>query len=568
MSSISSVRMVRVLRPYQARIVKNVLGDPGHLLVEQPTGSGKTLQIVALARVLLETRFDRVLIAAPQRQIEEGFTGGTEGLGYDLVQYPDSASSIQIPPWFIVASRGGGEGSRGRILSYLALPQSHALACTHAALSSLDVAVFPADCSSILMVVDEAHHAPAEGLGAVVDEFERRGGILHYYTATPWRSDGKPVVRPEMRVIRRSLAQHMAEGWAPTHLAHELVLVGAAGADVRHPQFYGEAALPESFEEDLVGKLVAKWRADGEPKAIIRVPPVRGGAHGLVSKVVEAFGAIGARILDATGVGSGRQTRFLDELVAERALSHAESRWDLVVGIQRVHEGTDWPHCSAVYSVGMPSSLAFTVQLAGRGLRKKGDDCPERHRETTRLAFFVPGGGSLEMLGLEHSKHALLMACFLANHEVAQEWMLVGEVGMGAGPLLRSDGDARDRVAGMLAEGPMSAQATAYLVWAKHQLQLNGVSKPSQSEVLEMAVGLTRQTGLDLAEEDLVRAAVALQLTRSGSAGERRSGRPTSRGTGGTGLGAGPSRTGGHRAAAGLIGAVRPTEGGVPGRDP
>jgi hypothetical protein len=519
--SVAESNMVKVLRPYQARIIKNVMRDPGHLLVEQPTGSGKTLQIVALARILLGTRFNRVLIAAPQRQIEEGFTGGEEGLRYDRVQYPDSSSTIQIPPGFIEASREVSYGSRGRILSYLALPQSHALACTHAALSTLDMSVLPTDCSSILMVVDEAHHAPAEGLGAFIDEFERRGGTLHFYTATPWRADDKPVVRPEMRVIRRSLAQHMAEGWAPPHLAHELVVVGAPGAKVSAPEFYGEAPLPRSFEQDLVDKLVAKWRADSEPKAIIRVPPVRGGAHGLVRRIAEAFGAIGAHVLDASGVGNERQRLFLSELESERALPFGKSRWDVIVGIQRVHEGTDWPQCSAVYSVGMPSNLAFTTQLAGRGLRKKGEDCPKRHRNTTRLAFFVPGGGSLEKLGLEHSKHALLTACFLANYQVAQEWLLVGEIGVGVGSLLGSEGEARDRLASLLSGGPRGAEAVAYLEWAKRQLRLNGVSRPSQEEILEMAAGLTRQTGLDLTEGDLVRAAVALQVTRRGDGGER-----------------------------------------------
>jgi DNA polymerase III delta prime subunit len=267
--SIADSSMVKILRPYQARIIQNIFRDPGNLLVEQPTGSGKTLQIVALARLLLGSRFDRMLIAAPQKQIEEGFTGGTEGLEYDLVRYPDSSGTIQIPTGLIEASREVSYGSRGRILSYMALPQTHALACTHAALSTLDASVFPDDCSSVLMVVDEAHYTPAEGLGAFIGEFERRGGTLHFYTATPWRADGKPVIRPEMRVIRRSLSQHMAEGWAPSHLSHELVLVGAPDVKGSAPQFYGEAPLPGSFEQDLVGKLAAKWRADGEPKTII-----------------------------------------------------------------------------------------------------------------------------------------------------------------------------------------------------------------------------------------------------------------------------------------------------------
>jgi len=88
-------------------------------LVEQPTGSGKTLQVVALTGVLLETRYDRIIICAPQQQIEEGFTGGQGGLGYGLVRFPDSSNTIRVPDGLIVASREVSYGSRARIQGYL-----------------------------------------------------------------------------------------------------------------------------------------------------------------------------------------------------------------------------------------------------------------------------------------------------------------------------------------------------------------------------------------------------------------------------------------------------------------
>ena len=51
---------------------------------------------------------------------------------------------------------------------------------------------------------------------------------------------------------------------------------------------------------------------------------------------------------------------------------HAASAFDVMVGIQRVLEGTDWPVCSAVYCVGMPGSLNTVVQFLGRAMRPKG----------------------------------------------------------------------------------------------------------------------------------------------------------------------------------------------------
>ncbi len=97
-----------------------------------------------------------------------------------------------------------------------------------------------------------------------------------------------------------------------------------------------------------------------------------------------------------------------------------------MVGIQRVLEGTDWPVCSAVYCVGMPGSLNTVVQFLGRAMRLKGEDYPAEQRDRARLVFFVPcgGGAALADLSLDHSRHALLTCCFLADHEVGQEWIV------------------------------------------------------------------------------------------------------------------------------------------------
>jgi hypothetical protein len=104
-----------------------------------------------------------------------------------------------------------------------------------------------------------------------------------------------------------------------------------------------------------------------------------------------------------------------------------------MVGIQRVLEGTDWPVCSAVYCVGMPGSLNTMVQFLGRAMRLKGEDYPAAQRDRARLVFFVPcgGGAALADLSLDHSRHALLTCCFLADHEVGQEWIVLREVRRG-----------------------------------------------------------------------------------------------------------------------------------------
>src|SRR5262249_35828497 len=63
----------RELRPYQVRLVADVSRTTGDALVEQPTGSGKTMQVVTLVAMHLGRRFSHTVIAAPQEQIEHGF---------------------------------------------------------------------------------------------------------------------------------------------------------------------------------------------------------------------------------------------------------------------------------------------------------------------------------------------------------------------------------------------------------------------------------------------------------------------------------------------------------------
>src|SRR2546423_7598961 len=74
------------LRPYQVRLVTDVCRAIGDILVEQPTGSGKTVQIVTLVAMHLGGRFSHAVISAPQEQIEQGFVKRD----YDTVAFPDS----------------------------------------------------------------------------------------------------------------------------------------------------------------------------------------------------------------------------------------------------------------------------------------------------------------------------------------------------------------------------------------------------------------------------------------------------------------------------------------------
>lgn len=426
-----AARLVIILAGYQAWFLGR-LRRSKDACAEAPTGAGKTLMIRSLVAsdLGLPGGFSHAIVSAPQEQIERGFLGTSDM----LVQWPQGVAAqtaISIPARLFRPARRDGCGTRRSIARYLGVSaRAHALVCTHAALSILRDDDLPTDLTGRLLVIDEAHHAPAQGLSRIARLWQERGGRLLFFTATPYRNDGQAVVLPGMKLIRRSLAQHMEEGYAPETLASEIVALGRPSQKVTPSQFTGDTAPPGSYTATTTRAVVGKWIESGRPKTIVRVPPGRGR---LVRRIVAAFERAGARVLDATGIEKERKRRFLTALDAERGRTFDTSEIDIIVGIQRVLEGTDWPHCSTVFAIGIPGSLQVVVQLVGRALRRKLDTYPEPYRYMARVVFFVPsaGGSALTQLSLDHSRHVLLVAAFMADHAVGQAWTVTAAVQRG-----------------------------------------------------------------------------------------------------------------------------------------
>src|SRR5256714_6172355 len=84
--------IAKKLRPYQVRLVTDVCRATEDVLVEQPTGSGKTVQIVTLVAMQLGQRFTHALISAPQEQIEQGFVKRD----YEIISFP-ACPGVAVP---------------------------------------------------------------------------------------------------------------------------------------------------------------------------------------------------------------------------------------------------------------------------------------------------------------------------------------------------------------------------------------------------------------------------------------------------------------------------------------
>lgn len=423
-------RQPLVLRPVQIQHVDHAVScvmRHRNMAVISPTGSGKGCEVFALAVRLLSLG-QRVLIAAPALNIIASIVG--KASKYDSIVYgPDSAN---VDPGVV---RHVGTA---RVREFLVRPRivldRWVPTCTHQALIKLTDSL-PEDLRGYVLALDEAQHAEAEAMRKFIDAWLDRGGLLTYYTATPYRADPKKIIRPDMEVEYLSLAEHMRSGDAPSRLVSEIVSC-PVDQELTGKSFTGEE-LSKAQARAIARRMVAKWEADGRPKFIIYYPSRNSASSNayLRKQLKVQFRKYGAKILDATGYGVDLE-EILDR---ERNLPHSESEYDGVIGCGRVREGFDWPHCGAVYCVGMPTSPPLMVQLFGRSCRKKEEPvdgrrnpyAPSGRADVAEISFFVPTSGSKEDLkNIEkvHSWNTLAVCCFLADHEVGQRYVVLRAV--------------------------------------------------------------------------------------------------------------------------------------------
>ena len=171
----------------------------------------------------------------------------------------------------------------------------------------------------------------------------------------------------------------------------------------------------------------------------------------------------------------------------------------------------------------MPGSLNTVVQLLGRAMRPKGDDSPEAHRDRARLVFFVPcgGGAALPELSIDHSRHALLTCCFLADHEVGQEWIVLREIRRGIEAALGSPeqnpaaAEAENDAAAPL-DPEVRAEVELVLADAREQILREGRA-PTLGDVVQQAM----QARQDLPESAFRQVAVEVLAGQGDADGAR-----------------------------------------------
>lgn len=410
-----------------------------------PTGSGKTtliLSFLAWNFAQTEAPFSEVYVAAPQLAIIEPFRAG-HGNRYRLFEdgltYP-----LMVP----------GDFKNGALDSYIQgeskercwfVGTHQTLALKFEALPQWARVQF--NLKGKLLIVDEGHHAHRDTrLAAFIAYWLAHGGHVLYATATP-----KNALHGGVEVYEIPLVELMENACAPTSILSQFVDTGLAEdtavSGVKNvPKTANDEQMSQAFK-----KMVQLWVKDGRPKLIVRIKPTRRTSDNvrLLHLARQAFEAEGAKVIairkenSKTAQGSAEDCdeigdceepecdetlKFKDSEELLKVLgrererkNYSESECDVIVTMNTMIEGADWPFCSHVYLWGVPDSYPTILQILGRTLRSRLGlvGYPTAWVSTSKIAFFVGGVSDSRSV---NGRHMLVVGCSLASYAFGSQW--------------------------------------------------------------------------------------------------------------------------------------------------
>jgi len=296
--------------------------------VSVPTGSGKTA-IAAAAPYIAQA--GRVLVVVPSKdlrqQIAETFESQLILREIGVLSGDGTPSVMQVT---------------GRVDSWAELHRADVVVAIPNSISPAYYPTNPAPQDLFdLLIVDEAHHAPAPTWQAILDHFTPSLGLL--LTATPQRRDGRRV--PGDMVYHYPLRQALDDGiYKPVHPVVLDVPAGATKADV---------------DELIVGE-VAQLATSPE--------------HATSTVLIRAASIARAQVLAEMYCGAGVPTEVMSSRTplavrADMVERLRAGELHAVAVVDMLGEGIDLPSLRIAAYHDKHKSLNATVQLIGRLVR-------------------------------------------------------------------------------------------------------------------------------------------------------------------------------------------------------
>lgn len=323
-----------VLRDYQQaahdRIFEEFDRGIRSTLLVLPTGCGKTVVFGSVARRVIEERGGRVLILAHRGELLTQAADRLADMGLDAAiekAERNARAALWGDPACVVASVQTMRGDRLR-----SWPRGH-----------FD-----------LLVVDEAHHAPADSYKSIYDHFST---ALHLgVTATADRLDGE-----NLGQVYQTLAYEysLREAIEREHLCRLRFVRCETTVDLSDIRTTGGDLNQGDIEEAIrpyIDELANATRQEiGDRRAIVFTPDV-GSAEAFAS----ALSSLGLRAESIAGCSRDRE-EILD--------GFRKGRFRILTNCALLTEGFDAPFVSAIVLARPTKSRSLYAQMIGRGTR-------------------------------------------------------------------------------------------------------------------------------------------------------------------------------------------------------
>ncbi|KAB1865080.1 DEAD/DEAH box helicase [Microbacterium algeriense] len=304
------------------------------LLVSIPTGSGKTAIATALPYL---ARAKRTLVVVPSTELRGQLSAAFRSQ-QDLLAV---GALNRASPGPIV------EEVKGRNIDWSRLQQVDVVVALPNSISPdhMDEADLPDPGLFDLLIIDEAHHAPAKTWRAILDHFPSARAVL--LTATPRRADGK--LLPGTHAYHFPLRAAIAEGIFHSVLPRVLELGSPITDEAKDEAIAAEVASQLSLAEHATSV------------ALIRVNTV---ARAGIVQAIYARKGVDAQVL----IGSTSIADREDILGGWRA-----GRIRAVVAVDMLGEGVNVPNLRIVGYHDKHKSTPATMQFIGRLARANAE---------------------------------------------------------------------------------------------------------------------------------------------------------------------------------------------------